>query len=228
MNIKITKILFILFFFTLLSCNNNLNRVDEGVLIYKITYLQKESENSLISLLPRTVKIKFKKNNTSTIVEGFFGAFQLKFINIPKEKQSYTVLRVMDKKFYSENEANSVYGGYSDLKITEIQKIPNDTLRFAGLLSHKALVFCKEMSDSAITIYYTNDLKIKNPNSNTPYNELNSVLTKFQTKVAGIDMVFELIELNIESVSDNEFIVPKNSKKISKKNLNSILQSFQE
>jgi len=228
MKIELTKIFFILFFVSLLSCNNRTNKIDEGVLIYKITYLQKEKQNSLIALLPRTIKIKFKENKTVAIVEGFWGTFQLKFISIPKKKQSYTVLKILDKKYYSVNDINDINAGYSDFKISKIEKYPNDTTRFAGLLSQKALMYCDQMNDSAITIYYTNDLKIKHPNSNTPYNNLNSVLTKFQTKVAGIDMIFELIELKKEKISDKEFIIPKNYKRISKKDLNSILQSFQD
>ena len=213
----------------MLSCNRNSNTVNEGELVYKITYLPENGkENTIIALLPKTVTIKFKNDNTAIHVNGFWNTFELKFIKVAKEKKSYTTLKIWDKKYYTENHIDSINAGYSDLKTFKIIKNSNDTLSFAGFHSLEADVYCKELSDSVIKIYYTYDIGIKNSNSNTPFKEIDGVLTKFQTKVAGINMIFELIELNSEAVDDSEFDIPENYKKVSKNDLNKILQSFNE
>lgn len=222
-------IIFILFLTLLsfISCDEQ-GGPKEGELIYKITYLQSERENPLVALLPKTITMRFKNNNTVIYVEGFFGTFQLRFITNHKEEKSYTVLRIMDKKYISTNNIDSLnagYGNMADMKITRNEK---DTVTLAGLLCHQAKVVCSQMSDSTVSIYYTYDIDIDNPNSSTPYKNIDGVLTKFQTKVAGIDMIFELTEFNNVKISDAEFVAPKDYKEITSNKLNEILQSFQE
>lgn len=222
--IIIPTLLFILF---LSSCKEP-GGPKEGELVYQISYLQSESENPLVALLPKTIVIRFKDNNTAAYIEGFFGTFQLRLINNSNEQKSYTVLRILDKKYFSENSIDSLSAGYEDLTGVQIIAHNNDTANFAGLLSYEVDVICNKLSDSIIKFYYTNDVDIETPNSNTPFHEIEGVLTKFQTRLAGIDMVFELIEFNSVVVDEKEFLSPAGYKKIPNAELNDILQSFQE
>jgi hypothetical protein len=57
---------------------------------------------------------------------------------------------------------------------------------------------------------------------------VNGVLTKFQARVAGIDMIFELEDFNKIEIDDNEFLPPDDYKKISGQELKDILKSFQQ
>lgn len=220
-------IISVLLSLVLFSCNQR-GGEKEGELVYKITYLQSELENPLIALLPKTVTMKFKDDNTVIYVEGFFGTFQLRFITNRKKKTSYTVLRIMDKKYISSNHIDSLNAGYENLKEMTITEKPNDTAILAGFLCYQAEVLCNQMSDTPMSIYYTYDIDIKEPNSNSPYSDIDGVLAKFQTKVAGVDMVFELVEYNNILIDETEFLAPKDYKEISNKELNDILQSFQE
>lgn len=200
----------------------------EGELIYQISYVQDEDENPLIALLPKTITIRFKDDNTVAYIEGFFGTFQLRFINNSDHEKSYTVLRILDKKYISETSIDSLSAGYENFSNLRLIEHPEDTATFAGLLSYEVEVVCNKLSDSIIHFYYTNDLDIETPNSNSPFYEIEGVLTKFRTRVAGIDMIFELVNFNKVAVKDEEFLPPKDYKKVSPKELNEILQSFQE
>ncbi|MBN2890788.1 MAG: hypothetical protein JXL97_02885 [Bacteroidales bacterium] len=224
-NLTIILLLLSSIFFS--ACNEQ-GGPKEGELIYKITYLQSERENPLVALLPKTVSMRFKDDNTAIYVEGFFGTFQLKFITNRKEKVSYTVLRIMDKKYISVNHIDSLNAGYEDFSNMQITKNPNDTISFAGLLCYQARVLCAQMSDTAVSVYYTYDIDIEEPNSNSPYSQIDGVLAKFQTRVAGIDMVFELVEFNNIQIDDSEFIFPTDYEEITNQELNEILESFQE
>jgi hypothetical protein len=227
MSKKLFQILLILIILLAASCAEQ-GGPKEGELVYNISYLQSEKQNPLVALLPQTVVIKFKNDKTVALVQGFFGTFQLRFITVPHKGKSYTVLRILDKKYVAEAPIDSVSAGYPDLNDIKVAKHPEDTITLAGLLSYEADVVCKAMSDSIIKVYYTYDINIKDPNSNTPFKDIDGVLTKFQTKVAGIDMVFELGEFNQVKVNDSEFEVPKDFKKITKKELNDLLISFQQ
>ncbi len=214
-----------LFFY---SCNQSGGGPREGELVYQISYLQSENDNPLVALLPKTITIRFKDNNTIAYIEGFFGTFQLRFINNAQDKKSYTVLRILDKKYITETNIDSLSAGYSDFPNIQITEHDDDTATIAGLLSYKVDVICKSLSDSAVTFYYTKDIDISNPNSNTPYKSINGILTKFQSRVAGIDMVFKLVEFNRVAIDENEFIAPSDYTHITATELNDILKSFQE
>jgi len=220
----IASLLFVLFFS---SCDEQ-GGPQEGELVYQISYLQSESDNPLITLLPKTIVIRFKDNNTVAYIEGFFGTFQLRFINNSDQQESYTVLRILDKKYISINNIDSLSAGYENLTGVQITINESDTASIAGLLCYEVDVVCHKLSDSIVKFYYTNDIDIDHPNSNTPFNEIDGLLTKFQTKVAGIDMVFELIEFKNILINENEFLAPPDYEEITSQELNDILQSFQE
>lgn len=210
----------------LFSCNRKAGP-KEGELIYQIKYLQSDRENSLIALLPKTITIKFKNDNTAAYIEGFWGTFQLRFISNINTKKSYTVLRILDKKYISENHIDSVSTGYNPLKNLKIKET-GDTVNIAGFLSHELKISYNTLPDSAISFYYTNELDIDSPNSNTPFKDIEGVLTKFQIQIAGIDMLFELIDYKKIAVNDKEFMPPKNYNKISKDEFNNLLKNFKE
>ncbi len=199
----------------------------EGELVYRIKYLQSENQMAIITLLPKTVTMRFKDDNTAVYIEGFFSTFQLRFINNARKNKSYTVLRILDKKYISETKIDSLSAGYERFSNLLISMNPEDTLSMAGLLCYEADIICQELSDSIISFYYTNDLDIKNPNSNTPFKDIDGVLTRFQTRVAGIDMVFELEEFNNIAIDINEFNPPADYKKVSTQEINDLLKSFQ-
>jgi len=211
----------------LFSCKSK-NTYREGVLTYDITYLDDKHENQIIELLPDQVQIKFKEDNTAIIIEGFWGTFQLKFITNKDLKKNYTLLRVLDKTFYVENSIDSINAGFASFNDLRISLDKTDTAMVAGLFCYSANVINKTLCDSVLKFYYTYDVQIKNPNAGSPYKDIDGVLTKFTTEVAGIKMQFELKEIKEMVIDEKEFLLPEGYKKISKKEFEDILKSFQE
>lgn len=202
--------------------------IREGELVYQIKYLQSEDENPLIALLPKTISVKFKDNNTVAQIDGFFGTFNLKIITNRDLQKNYTVLRILDKKYINETSIDSVSAAYENNNIFKVIEKPQDTATFAGLVSYQVEIVYNKLADSMLQFYCTKDLDIQNPNANSPYFKINGVLTKFQTRVAGIDMIFELKEFKKNKINAEEFEPPKGYKQISGDSLKSILKSFQQ
>lgn len=200
----------------------------EGELIYQITYLQSEEQNPLIALLPKTISVKFKESNTLANIDGFFGTFNLKIITNRSDKKNYTALRILDKKFITETPIDSISAAYENINILKVIEKPQDTATFAGLVSYQIEILYGQLSDSIIKFYCTNDIKIEDPNTNTPFYPIKGVLTKFQTKVAGIDMVFELKEFKDKKIDASDFNPPQGYKQVSSKEIKELLKSFQQ
>jgi hypothetical protein len=227
MNYRLYKLFLFLSISSILfaNCKKNSKEYSQGVLTYKIKYLDDRIKNPIIEFLPKTIKIKFKNNKSAIIVNGFFNTFQFRFITNYEKKVSYTALTIFDKKYYAQTPIDSLSAGYENFNKMNI-KYKNDTMRIGGLLSYEADVICKNLSDSVIKVYYTNQLNLKKPNAGSPYKDISGVLTRFQTKLAGINMIFELKNFQYQEINDQVFEISKDYKKVSKKQLNKIIKSF--
>lgn len=222
-NLYIPIFLAILF---LVSCQQKGTK--EGELIYQITYLQTEDQNPLIALLPKTISVKFKESNTLANIDGFFGTFNLKIITNRNDKKNYTALRILDKRFIAETPLDSISAAYENLNILQVIEKPQDTATFAGLVSYQIEIVYGQLTDSIINFYCTNDIKIDDPNANSPFFQIKGVLTRFQTKVAGIDMIFELKEFKEKKIDASEFVPPEGYKQVSGQEIKELLKSFQQ
>lgn len=220
--------LFVLLLLSIFLAGCKEKEAKEGELIYQIYYLQTEEQNPLIAILPKKINIKFKNNNTHANIDGFFGTFNLKLITNRKTGKNYTALRILDKKFMTITPIDSISPAYEEISIAKIIEKPQDTATFAGLVSYQVEIILGQMADSTIKFYITKNIKIEDPNVNSPFYQIKGVLTKFQAKVAGIDMVFELKQFIKKNIDDSEFLPPKDYKVIGAKELREIIKSFQQ
>ncbi len=226
-----TKIqfLFLLTSLTLLTaCKQSIfsGKIDEGTIVYEISYLDDEEDNPLISLLPKEMTIKFKNNSSISYIEGFFGTFKLVYLTDYKTATNSTILKVMDKKYIYSVDTAQLPAGYAEMENIELQKT-EQRIEILGYDCKVAKFVCPAISDQELYVYYTDEIAIKSPNTNNPFRELDGVLMGFQVKLTGINMKFIAKEVIEEKIEDTEFELPEGYKQVSKKELEDILQSFQ-
>ena len=214
----------ILFF----SCNNILSgeKIDEGKIVYKIEYLDDESSNPLIALLPKEMTIMFKDDNTVSRINGFFGTFNLTYITDLEEDKSYSILRVLDQKYIYKVNGSEVSAGYNEMGDITIEKT-NEKITIAGYECKVAKAICPQISDEPIDLYYTDDIDIKDSNANNPFSEIEGVLLGFQIKLTGINMKFVAKKVVQLEIDNSEFNVPDGYKSITKEEMEEILIGFQ-
>lgn len=222
-------IIIIIFFISFATSCVKKGGIKEGELIYKITYIYSEDDyNTNIAFYPKELSMKFKDDNTVVSVSGMFGSFLLKFITNRDTKKSYSVLRILDQKYLSTVGINELLAGYEDYPDFEIIKREDDTLTIHSLLCYRADVKCKGLSDSLFSIYYTYDIDIKDPNSNTIFSDIDGVLVSFQSNLIGVNMKFDLEEFNHIKINKKEFLPPKNYEKVPRQKISEILNNFKQ
>lgn len=219
----------VLISFFLYSCNNTFTekKIDEGKIIFDIEYLDDEEDNYLIALLPSTMTLKFKDNNTISKIEGFFGAFRLVYISNLKEGKNYSLLRVMDQKYMYKADTVEQPFGYNQMLDISFKYL-DDTTSIAGYFCNIAEAYCPAISDKPLMLYYTHDIDIASPNTNTPFKEIQGVLLGFQVRLSGINMKFIANEVVPEEIADEEFLIPDGYKIVSKKELEKVINSFNQ
>jgi len=207
------------------SCSESTvsNKIKEGEIEFEINYLEDERENPLISLLPKKMITVFKNHSTHSLIEGFFGTF--KFVNITNHKgQNVTLFRILDKKYMYLADTSAVPFGYqfaTNVKLSFTQKVK----KIAGYECHHAIAIFTNSIDT-IEVYYTDQLSIKNPNSNNPYKNIKGVLLEFSVKLAGIQMKFRAKEIRGKKVDSKKFDIPPGYKHVSKDEMEKIVNEY--
>lgn len=225
---KYTFILIILFVQIVFtnSCTevNAVTILKEGKIEFEIKYLEDERENPLISLLPRKMITIFKNNSTHSLIEGFWGTFKLIYITNHFKGQNATLFQILDKKYMYLADTSAVPFGYqsaTNVKLYFTEKVKN----IAGYDCNHALAVFPNSIDT-VEIYYTDQLDIKNPNSNNPYRNINGVLLQFSVKLAGINMMFKAKRVIGEEIDIKNFDIPTGYKEVSKEEMEKIVNEY--
>ncbi len=212
---------------TVISCNSigDFGKIHEGRIVYSIEYPKDKEQSSLVTLLPETMELKFKEDNTVININGFFAIFSLIYISDHNTHTNYSLLRVMNQKKMYKADTMEIPFGYEKMHNIQI-KHTDDTLTICGYKCKKALAYCPEASDKPYELYYTNEIGIRNPNTNNPFRQLDGVLLGFQVRLSNISMNMKAIEIHEEKIDDSVFKIPDDYEIVSREQLEEFIDSF--
>lgn len=203
------------------SCKLGLRHrsITEGSIKYKITYIEDEKSNPIVSLLPTYITMSFKGKEVLLSVEGWMGIFKSSFIK-DKDQNAITLLKILNKKYLYRSAPTDGYYGltrYENMQVSfddQEKKVIDFTCKHARIkIPEKNLEF---------DVYYTNDINIENPNANTPLSQIPGVLIEFQLEMNGILMHLEATEFNNQEVPDYLFEIPEGYKEVEKSQMDEI------
>lgn len=211
---------------SLLGCNSVFKSGHtEGIITYELTYLQSEDENQIISLLPTEMNLMFKDNYTHQKVEGWMGIFYMGGIFDVKKDKKTALLKIMGKKYqYSQPSNVQVDFGFDPYDGMKIEST-NETKEIAGVKCKKYHISFPNHKDD-FDIYTTNEIKIKNANWNNPFHSIDGILFEYQIKMFGIDTRITAKSVEYIEVSDNEFVVPDGYEKVSKEDMEEVINNL--
>ena len=194
--------------------------INEGVITYGLEYLGDQNEIPIISLLPTEMTVKFNKNKSIQVVDGWMGIFRLTGIVDAKEKSKYSLLKIMaDKYICSSNIDDDKTFGFNPMNGKRIQ-YTNKTKRIAGYKCKKAII---SWGIETFDVYYTDKIKNEGINWNNPYPEIDGVLLEYQADVFGIKTIYTAISVEEKSIDSLDFVIPEDYKNVSYEKLDSII-----
>jgi hypothetical protein len=188
-------------------------KIDEGTIEYDIVYLQDEKDNPLISLLPTTMSLKFKDELSIQKIEGWMGIFQMAGIADRANNKRDAILKIMNEKYYYETTMDGPPFGFDEMPGIRVE--PSDSTKtIAGYLCKCSNVFIGDSAKPSFTVYYTDQIKLDNPNCNNPFSMINGVLLEFQMSFQKIPMRLTAKKVTQEEIPDDEFNVPEGFSKV--------------
>ena len=197
---------------------NEIKKFDHGVITYQIEYLTDPNEKPLVSLLPIEMTYKFKGNDIVQYVEGWMGIFRMSWIVNYKDQTCYVLLKMFNENYYYESTFdNSINIGYNNIQDLKIEDIAGEVREIAGLKCMRAMVYSSDtLFKEPFEIYYSKEFDIKAPNINLSYKDFPNVLMNFKASFHKYPQIFNAVKFEAVSVDDNEFVVPKEYKKVTK------------
>lgn len=204
------RILILLSAIILSSCNEKKkqDRVDEGIIVYNVSYFASEKENPIVALLPNKVELRFKENDISLTSEGYLGFFSTKFISNYNRDKSHILLKVLNNKFNYEFPKDEIAFIYNQLPPSKIKYL-DETKVIAGYECKIAKLFFEDEAINPIKIAYTEEIGLAKPNRNTPLHEIDGVLMEFETTMNKIRTRFTAKSVSLEEICAEEFDIPK-------------------
>lgn len=200
----------------------------EGKIDYTVTYDSATTSRFNPRLLPSTVSIRFKDNNTKTTIEALSGAISFSLIKDAKQQQYTTLIKVIGKKLkhteqFDTTRFPALYANVPEITIdSNIQQLEMD-----GLSCHKVSGYFVD-PNSRFEIIYTNDIQTLNPNDNTPFEPIKGVLLEFNLLLAPITMQLKANNIEKIRIPKSTFEVSKEYCEVDYKTMKDIISAMQK
>jgi len=214
-------IIIVLFFW---SCDSSIfsGKLNEGIITYNLKYLDDKNEKPIIDLLPTDMTITFKKHFSLQVVEGWMGIFRIAGIRHNKENTKTALLKIMADKYIYTVGGNGEAFGFNPMKGKKIDFV-DETKLIAGYTCKKAVV---TWEGKTFDVYYTDEIKIEDPNWNNPYSEIDGVLMEYQIDMFGIRTQITAKSVEEKDIETETFDIPADYKKVSKKEMEDVINNL--
>lgn len=155
---------------------------------------------------------------------GFFSLINIANLD---DMTNATFLKFIDKKYSylgQKNEKPCCLTPYEGMKIT----YTNEIKEILGFTGYKAIVSFPESGYEGYSVYYTTEIKLKNPNILNPYKDIPGVLLEFRARLGQSEIQLIAENYNAENLPDKEFHFPRNYKEISRYEIEKIINALVE
>ena len=196
----------------------------QGSIEYTIEYPPETTkDNIMASMMPSKMMMRFKDDITASELKIGMGIMNASFISNPDKKTLTTLLQIVDKKYalvMDSSQVNEQLNKAHGLKIT----FSNDTKIIAGFTCKKAIV--TDSVNTSVDVFYTKDIKIKNPNWSTPLKEIDGVLMEYQITQNKITMKLTATTVTGDDIDKTTFAIPSDFLVVKKEEMPEIFSQF--
>jgi GLPGLI family protein len=216
--------LFIAIIFAASCSPKQSGRNSEGSITFKVQYLDNKNTNPMITFLPDNIILNFKDNRTQSSIKGFAGMFEINYVSDLNTKKGFSTLRILGKKYIYEFDLKDAVG-YENMKDLTIKQT-DDSKEICGFKCKKAVGTSAAFGNQPFDIYYTDEIKISDPNINGPFKDIKGVLLAFSANMNNINMSMTAQKVEEIKIDDEIFNKPTGYTSVTKEEMLNILNEF--
>ncbi len=194
--------------------------VKADVIEYRIEYLDDKAGSVPTQILPDHMSVIFAPPYAINRIQGFFGQFSLSYVANLRRKTVITLLKLFDRKYYYEGRPGDLPCGIDPMEGMVLSAADGEKV-IAGYRCREYILNLPGEKD--ISVYSTDEIRIKSPNITTPYHDLENVLLQFYTRLSVMDMLLVADTCKTENISEELFSIPDGYVQVSKAKMENIL-----
>jgi hypothetical protein len=195
--------------------------IDQGEIHYTIDYIKSAGTMSA-ELKPRNLVVSFKDNKILFEIMAPIGNQGIINISNPQSKIYDTYINMLGIRYYYAGQQGEIHPGFSNMEGVEITKTDR-TATICGYDCKNAVVTFPVDRSKKYDIWYTNQIKVSNSNSNTPFSPIEGVLMSFYYILGGSEMKFQAETVYKRDISDKAFDRRPKFRPVSKKDMDKII-----
>jgi len=212
--LKKTSVAILLLISMFFSCKDGVTDKTEGVIEYKVTYPKMDKTNFMLDFMPTEMKMYFKDDKYITSVSAGMGTFKTNFVCDQAQDEFFQLVKLMNKKYALKLKGEEIPATLQVLPSYNIEFV-DDAKEILGYMCKKAIVTVNNEGHDAFTVYYTNEIKIQNPNWCNQFAPIDGVMLEYQYEKYDVCMQFKAKKINFEKVNDKIFEIPTDYQLIS-------------
>jgi hypothetical protein len=220
--VRFSHILFIavLFAVTGYSCNHGGGKyIDQGEIHYNIDYVGDFGVPK--EFLPKNLIISFKNDKILYNMSGLANSGIYNLTN--PEKGIYdTYFSIPPARYYYAGVQGESYPGFSKMEGMVLTKTSRTSI-ICGYNCENAEVTFLTGGDTTYNIWYTKEIKIKNPNAATPFSQIDGVLMNFFFFIGTSEMHFTAESVYDKRISEETFDRKSKFVRISKEDITKLI-----
>lgn len=173
-------------------------------------------------LKPRNLVVSFKDNKILFEILAPIGNQGIFNISNPGSHIYDTYINMLGVRYYYAGSLGEIHPGFSSMDGMEIVKTDKKTT-ICGYDCKNAEVTFPCDRNKKYNIWYTDQIKVSNSNSNTPYSSIDGVLLSFYYILGGSEMKFEAETVYRKEIADKAFERRPRFRPVAKKDMDKII-----
>jgi hypothetical protein len=223
--VRLTFVLFVaaILAMSLTSCRERGGKyIDQGEIHYNINYvgtfgIPKEA-------LPQNLIVSFKKDKILFEMIGFGKSGILNLAN-PDDGIFDTYFSFFTKKYYYAAQAGEIFPGFEAMDGMILKKTSKTSV-ICGFNCKNAEVTFPADRANVFDIWYTNEIKVKNPNASTPFNQIDGVLMNFFFFMGPSELRFEAETVYKKEIPDITFQRREKYERVTRESINKFINQM--
>lgn len=213
----------VIFAMTNYSCREKGGKyINQGEIHYNIEYRGNFGQMPK-ELLPKNLVVSFKKDKTLFEMVGIANSGIINLAN--QEKGIFdTYFSLFALKMYYASKPGELFPGFENMAGMAVKKTSKTTIICGFNCKNAEISF--PSSKKAFEIWYTNEIKIKNPNTGTPFNQIDGVLMSFFFILGPAELHFDAETVYQKEIPDQTFERRLKYERVSKEKIDELINKM--
>lgn len=213
----------------IIGCGGDSSIESQGIIIYKVSYPKMDKRNLMFDFMPKKMVLKFKDDKYVTHMTAGMGMFKTNIVVDQEQNQFSQMVKLINKKYILTLKGENIKKSLSNSPKYNI-KLTDETKIILNYLCKKAIVTMNNEDRDVFTVYYTDKIKINNPNWCNQFSDIDGVMLEYQYEKYGVHMKFEAKDIKFTEIDNGDFEIDAKYEAISEvkmdKEMQEIFDSF--